>query len=152
MKKFLKSLIIVLVLTTSAIAGSDGENELSKKKAGQINGKYSDFDWTPVRYLNKGFDRKVLAGFFRNSSVGLVTPLRDGMNLVAKEYVASQSSEDPGVLVLSQFAGAAEEMDGAVLVNPYNTNEISKAIKELKYNPKTKLIDELKKIFNEKNI
>ena len=115
--------------------------QVLEKKAGQINGKYSDFDWTPVRYLNKGFDRKVLAGFFRNSSVGLVTPLRDGMNLVAKEYVASQSSEDPGVLVLSQFAGAAEEMDGAVLVNPYNTNEISKAIKDSIEMPKIEKMD-----------
>jgi len=89
-------------------------------KAGRINGTYADFDWTPIRYLNKGFSRKILAGFYRRSQVGLVTPLRDGMNLVAKEYVAAQSAADPGVLILSRFAGAAEEMDGALLVNPYN--------------------------------
>ena len=97
-------------------------------KAGRINGTYADFDWTPIRYLNKGFSRKILAGFFRRSQVGLVTPLRDGMNLVAKEYVAAQSAADPGVLVLSRFAGAAEEMDGALLVNPYNLAGMAEAM------------------------
>ncbi len=88
--------------------------------AGHINGRFAEFDWVPIRYLNKSYRRDVLAGFFRIAKVGLVTPLRDGMNLVAKEYVASQNPEDPGVLVLSQFAGAAAEMDGAVIVNPFD--------------------------------
>ena len=99
-------------------------------KAGRINGTYADFDWTPIRYLNKGFSRKILAGFYRRSQVGLVTPLRDGMNLVAKEYVAAQSAADPGVLVLSRFAGAAEEMDGALLVNPYNLAGMAEAMNQ----------------------
>jgi len=97
-------------------------------EAGHINGTYADFDWTPIRYLNKGFSRKILAGFYRRSQVGLVTPLRDGMNLVAKEFVAAQSAADPGVLVLSRFAGAAEEMDGALLVNPYNLAGMAEAM------------------------
>lgn len=99
-----------------------------ESEAGRINGQYADFDWTPIRYLNKGFSRKILAGFYRLSHVGLVTPLRDGMNLVAKEYVAAQSEADPGVLILSRFAGAAEELDGALLVNPYDWEDMAQAL------------------------
>jgi trehalose 6-phosphate synthase len=95
---------------------------------GHINGSFADFDWTPVRYLNRGFKRQKLLGFLRLSQVGLVTPLRDGMNLVAKEYVAAQSPEDPGVLVLSRFAGAAQELSGALLVNPYDIEGVSDAL------------------------
>ncbi len=95
---------------------------------GHINGSFADFDWSPVRYLNRGFKRQKLLGFLRLSQVGLVTPLRDGMNLVAKEYVAAQSPEDPGVLVLSRFAGAAQELSGALLVNPYDIEGVSDAL------------------------
>ncbi|MGE0666481.1 MAG: alpha,alpha-trehalose-phosphate synthase (UDP-forming) [Sphingomonadales bacterium] len=96
--------------------------------AGRINGQFSEFDWTPVRYLNKALSRDVLAGFFRVSRVGLITPLRDGMNLVAKEYVAAQDPEDPGVLVLSRFAGAARELTEALHVNPYDTDQMAAAL------------------------
>lgn len=99
-----------------------------ESEAGHINGVYADFDWTPVRYLNKGFSRKILAGFFRRSQVGLVTPLRDGMNLVAKEYVAAQSFADPGVLILSRFAGAAAELNAALIVNPYDVESMAQAL------------------------
>ncbi|WP_235830208.1 alpha,alpha-trehalose-phosphate synthase (UDP-forming) [Algihabitans albus] len=95
---------------------------------GHLNGAFAEFDWTPVRYLNKGFSRRMLAGFYRTARVGLVTPLRDGMNLVAKEYVASQDPEDPGVLVLSRFAGAARELDGALIVNPYDLEATAEAM------------------------
>ena len=77
-------------------------------------------DWVPIRYVNRGYPRRSLGGLFRAAHVGLVTPLKDGMNLVAKEFAAAQSEEDPGVLVLSRFAGAARELDGAVIVNPYD--------------------------------
>jgi trehalose 6-phosphate synthase len=93
--------------------------------SGHVNGTYADYDWVPIRYLNKGFTRRTLAGFFQLARVGLVTPLRDGMNLVAKEFVAAQSPRDPGVLVLSRFAGAAEELDGALIVNPYDTEGLA---------------------------
>jgi trehalose 6-phosphate synthase len=96
--------------------------------AGHVNGTYAEYDWTPIRYLSKGYKRKTLAGFYRISRVGLVTPLRDGMNLVAKEYVAAQSPEDPGVLVLSRFAGAAQELSGALIVNPYDTEGVADAL------------------------
>ena len=96
--------------------------------SGHINGRFSEFDWTPLRYLNRGFTRRTLAGFYRLARIGLVTPLRDGMNLVAKEYVAAQSDEDPGVLVLSRFAGAADELDGALIVNPYDIEAVAEAM------------------------
>ena len=95
---------------------------------GEINGRHADVDWVPIRYLNKGFAQSTLAGFYRLARVGLVTPLHDGMNLVAKEYVAAQNPEDPGVLILSQFAGAAKELDSALLVNPYDINSIASNI------------------------
>jgi trehalose 6-phosphate synthase len=96
--------------------------------AGRINGEHAEFDWAPLRYLTRASSRNTLAGFHRLARVGLVTPLRDGMNLVAKEYVAAQRPEDPGALVLSRFAGAAQEMDGAILVNPYDPDEIAEAL------------------------
>ncbi len=96
--------------------------------SGRINGEYADVDWVPVRYVNQGYPRDQLAGIYRAAKIGLVTPLRDGMNLVAKEYVAAQDPEDPGVLVLSRFAGAAEQMGDALLVNPYSAEEVSDAL------------------------
>jgi trehalose 6-phosphate synthase len=96
--------------------------------AGRINGRFGEFDWVPLRYINRGFTRRTLAGFFRLSRVGLVTPLRDGMNLVAKEYVAAQPHDDPGVLVLSRFAGAADELEGATIVNPYDLEAVAEAM------------------------
>lgn len=97
---------------------------------GEINGRHGEPAWTPIRYVNRSFGRGVLAGMYRMARIGLVTPLRDGMNLVAKEYVSAQAAEDPGVLVLSQFAGAAERLDGALLVNPHEPDAMAAAIRE----------------------
>ena len=97
-------------------------------KAGHINGRFAEFDWVPIRYLNKSFSRRSLLGFYRISRIGLVTPLRDGMNLVAKEYVAAQDPEDPGVLVLSRFAGAAAELSAALIVNPYDIESVAESL------------------------
>jgi trehalose 6-phosphate synthase len=94
----------------------------------EINGRHGEVDWTPIRYLNKGFSQLTLAGFYRTAHVGLVTPLHDGMNLVAKEYVAAQNPLDPGVLVLSSFAGAAKELDAALLVNPHDIDAVAQQI------------------------
>jgi trehalose 6-phosphate synthase len=96
--------------------------------AGHINGRFADIDWMPLNYINKSYSRERLALFYRACGVGLVTPLRDGMNLVAKEYVASQNPADPGVLVLSRFAGAARELTDALIVNPYDINSVADAI------------------------
>jgi trehalose 6-phosphate synthase len=103
------------------------EREIAEQ-IGATNGKYADLDWTPIRYTNRTFGHPSLMGLYRMARVGLVTPLRDGMNLVAKEYVASQSADDPGVLILSRFAGAAYELDSALIVNPYDTEATAGAI------------------------
>lgn len=96
--------------------------------AGHINGTHAAPDWTPLRYVNRNFPHSTLTGFYRQAAIGLVTPLRDGMNLVAKEYVASQDPDNPGVLVLSMLAGAAAELDAALLVNPYDLDGVADAI------------------------
>ncbi len=102
--------------------------QLVDTAAGRINGTYGDASWSPVRYVNRAYSRTALAGLYRSSRVGIVTPLRDGMNLVAKEYVAAQDEENPGVLVLSRFAGAAAEFKSALLVNPYDPEAVASAI------------------------
>jgi len=97
-------------------------------ESGRINGKHAELDWTPIRYINKQYERRILMSLFRTAQIGYVTPLRDGMNLVAKEYVAAQDPENPGVLVLSRFAGAAHELDAALIVNPYDTRGMAEAL------------------------
>jgi trehalose 6-phosphate synthase len=99
-----------------------------EQDSGRINGRFASSDWVPIRYLNKGISRKPLMGFFRNANVGLVTPVRDGMNLVAKEYVVAQDPDDPGMLVLSSLAGAACELTDAVIVNPYDRDSVADGI------------------------
>ena len=96
--------------------------------SGNINGEFGDFDWTPVRYIHRSIERDILAALFRGSKAGLVTPLRDGMNLVAKEYIAAQDDDDPGVLILSRFAGAAEDLEEALIVNPYDMDDVATAM------------------------
>jgi trehalose 6-phosphate synthase len=108
--------------------------------SGRINGEFADVDWVPIRYVNQGHPRDELAGFYRACPIALITPLRDGMNLVAKEYVAAQDPEDPGVLILSRFAGAALQLKDALLVNPYSKEEISDAIHRALQMPKEERI------------
>jgi trehalose 6-phosphate synthase len=96
--------------------------------AGHINGSYGEAAWTPIRYVNRAYSRSVLAGLYRSARAALVTPLRDGMNLVAKEYIAAQDPDDPGVLILSRFAGAAAECGAAMLVNPYDPETVAISI------------------------
>ncbi len=96
--------------------------------AGRVNGDHGDLDWIPLRYLARAYDRDQLAGLFRIARAGLVTPLRDGMNLVAKEFVMAQNPMDPGVLILSEFAGAAEQLHDALIVNPFDTRRVAEAL------------------------
>ena len=98
------------------------------RTVGDVNGRYSEADWTPIRYITRAVRRSTLAGFYRVSRLGIVTPLRDGMNLVAKEFVAAQNPSDPGVLVLSCFAGAAEQLTDALIVNPYDPEAVAAAM------------------------
>ena len=97
-------------------------------RIGRINGRFGEPDHLPLRYINRRFRQETLFGFYRASRVAMVTPLRDGMNLVAKEFVASQDPEDPGVLVLSRFAGAARELAAALIVNPFDVDQIADAL------------------------
>lgn len=124
--------VLLLQVTPISRDGVDAYQDIRGRLeglAGRINGEFADMDWQPIRYLNRTYRRDQLAGIYRAARVGLVTPLRDGMNLVAKEYVAAQNPDDPGVLVLSRFAGAAEQMGEALLVNPFSREELSDAIK-----------------------
>ena len=99
-----------------------------ERVSGHINGRFAEVDWVPLRYLNRAVDRRALMAILRLARIGLVTPVRDGMNLVAKEFVAAQDPTDPGVLVLSTMAGAAEELKDAVLVNPHDVDDVAEGI------------------------
>lgn len=117
--------------------------------AGRINGTYGDVSWTPVRYTNRAYSRTVLAGLYRSARVGLVTPLRDGMNLVSKEYVAAQDPDDPGVLILSRFAGSVAEFgSAALLINPYDPETVGAAIARAFVMPRDERISRHKKLLD----
>jgi trehalose 6-phosphate synthase len=112
----------------SVVAYADIRHEL-ETLSGTINGKLGELDWVPIQYIHRSTPRRMLVDVFRQSRIGFVTPLQDGMNLVAKEYVAAQDPDDPGVLILSRFAGAAEQMKQALIVNPYDVEEMADTIK-----------------------
>ncbi len=127
----LKRQVLLLQVAVPSRGNIKAYRELKAELAslvGEVNGRHGEVDWMPIRYLNKGFSQLTLAGFYRVASVGLVTPLHDGMNLVAKEYVAAQNPFDPGVLVLSSFAGAAKELDAALQVNPHDIDGMARRI------------------------
>jgi len=115
--------------------------------SGRINGAYATADWVPIRYVNRSYRRDELAGMYRAAAVGLVTPLRDGMNLVAKEFVAAQAPDDPGVLILSQFAGAAEQLPDALIVNPFSREDMSDAIQRALTMPKEERIRRWERLY-----
>lgn len=104
------------------------QQKIVESLVGHVNGKFAEHDWVPIRYLYRSYPQDRLSVFYRESDVGLITPLRDGMNLVAKEFLAAQDPDDPGVLVLSRFTGAAEELTEAVLVNPYVIENVAAGI------------------------
>jgi trehalose 6-phosphate synthase len=123
----------VTMLQVAAVSRKDVETYRAlrtalDREAGSLNADLGEPDWTPVRLISQASSRNVVAGYMRLARVGLVTPLRDGMNLVAKEYVAAQNPSDPGVLILSRFAGAARQLDAALLVNPHDADAMADAI------------------------
>ena len=123
--------VSLLQIATPSRGGIEAYGQLQSDVArlvSDVNGRHGEVDWTPIRYLNKGYGQAVLAGLYRTAQVGVVTPLHDGMNLVAKEYIAAQNPSDPGVLVLSKFAGAANELDAALLVNPHDIDGMARTI------------------------
>ncbi len=124
------SYIQIAPKTRAGVRAYDDIRHTLEQASGEINGEFADIDWIPIRYLNRAFDRPTLMEFYHQAKVGLVTPIRDGMNLVAKEFVASQDPEDPGVLVLSRMAGAAHELTDAILVNPYDIDGVADSIQK----------------------
>jgi len=131
MRPQLTRAVSLLQIATPSRASIEAYGKLQGEVArlvSEVNGRHGEVDWTPIRYLNKGFSQAVLAGLYRTAQVGVVTPLHDGMNLVAKEYVAAQNPADPGVLVLSKFAGAANELDAALLVNPHDIEGMARTM------------------------
>ena len=102
--------------------------EAVDREGGAINSEWSEPDWTPLRIVARAGARSTMAGYMREARVGLVTPVRDGMNLVAKEYIAAQDPQDPGVLVLSRFAGASRQLGAALIVNPHDPDELADAL------------------------
>lgn len=114
--------------TRESVAAYRDIREETEHLAGRINGQFATVNWTPIRFIHRPIPRPVLAGLYRQARIGLVTPLADGMNLVAKEYVAAQDVADPGVLILSRFAGAAETMDEALIINPHDPAELADAM------------------------
>jgi alpha,alpha-trehalose-phosphate synthase [UDP-forming]/trehalose-phosphatase len=121
------SLVQISVPSRGDVPEYARQREHVERIVGRTNGELGDADWVPIRYLYRSFGRRQLAQLYRSAAIGYVTPLRDGMNLVAKEYVAAQDPADPGVLVLSRFAGAAAELaDGAVLTNPWSADVLAR--------------------------
>ena len=124
------SLLQIAPPTRTGVRTYDRIREHLEQATGYINGRFADIDWIPIRYLNRLYERPILMSLYRLANVGLVTPIRDGMNLVAKEYVATQDPTDPGILVLSTLAGAARELAAAVLVNPYDQDGVADGIRK----------------------
>jgi trehalose 6-phosphate synthase len=125
--------VFLLQIATPSRDEVDAYQELRARLetvSGRINGAHATVEWVPIRYVNRAYRRDELAGLYRAAQVGLVTPLRDGMNLVAKEYVAAQDPDDPGVLVLSEFAGAAAQLEAALIVNPMSREDVAEAIRK----------------------
>ena len=114
--------------TREEVAAYRDIREETEHLAGRINGQFATVNWTPIRFIHRPIPRNELAGLYRQAHIGLVTPLADGMNLVAKEYVAAQNPDDPGVLILSRFAGAAERMEEALIINPHDPGELAEAM------------------------
>jgi trehalose 6-phosphate synthase/phosphatase len=136
-------LVMVVVPSRAGVTHYARTKKQIDEAVGKINGKYAALTWTPVLYQFRSLDFPALAALYSLCDVALVTPLRDGMNLIAKEYVASKSSGS-GVLILSEKAGAAEELGEAILINPFYADEISRAIGEALDMPEDEQLKRLK--------
>ena len=128
--KWLRRATMLQIAATSRkdVASYRQLRETLDREAGKLNADLAEADWQPLRFVSRAVDRALVAGYLRHARVGLVTPLRDGMNLVAKEFVAAQKPDDPGVLVLSRFAGAAQQLDGALTINPHDAHAMADAL------------------------
>jgi len=153
---FNKRVVLVQILTPSRSRTKE-YNELEKEidfLTGKINGEYQKLFWVPIRCLDRFVPKERLLGYYKAADVALVTPLIDGMNLVAKEFIASKKDNN-AVLILSDFAGAAKELKGAIRVNPFDENSMVEAIKKaltMKPETKRKKFKLMKKQLQEKDI
>jgi trehalose 6-phosphate synthase len=120
------SLVQISVPSRADVPEYAEQRQLVETIVGRINGEYGEAAWVPIRYLYRSYNHAQLAELYRAAAVGYVTPLRDGMNLVAKEFVAAQEPGEPGVLLLSKFAGAAAELKEAVLTNPWHVDGMAR--------------------------
>lgn len=129
-KRFIERIKFLQITPKSRSSVIDYQNIQQKvaEQTGKINGKFSTINWSPIGYINKNLQQSTLSLLYRQARVALVTPMRDGMNLVAKEYIASQDPDNPGVLILSKFAGAAEQLHNAIIINPYDPQETVDAL------------------------
>jgi trehalose 6-phosphate synthase len=122
------TLVQVSVPSRTDVSEYQEQRRRIEAAVGRINGEFGEADWTPIRYVYRSYRRRELIRLYRAADVCVVTPLRDGMNLVAKEFVAAQQPDQPGVLVLSLFAGAARELTDAVLTNPLHEEGMARDI------------------------
>ncbi|TGE07926.1 bifunctional alpha,alpha-trehalose-phosphate synthase (UDP-forming)/trehalose-phosphatase [Hymenobacter fodinae] len=123
------SLLMVVVPSRDQVAQYQHLKEEIDELVGRLNAQYSTITWTPIHYFYRSFPFEELVALYRLADIALVTPVRDGMNLVAKEYVACRTDER-GVLILSERAGAAQELSDALLINPTDTNHVAEALNE----------------------
>ena len=122
------TMLQIAAMSRTEVASYRTLRERMDRAAGSLNADLAEPDWQPLRFVSRAVDRALVAGYLRSARVGLVTPLRDGMNLVAKEFVAAQDPDDPGVLVLSRFAGAAQQLEAALLINPHDPDAMADAL------------------------
>lgn len=121
------SLFMIIVPSRDSVESYSGLKTKIDETIGSINGIYSNMNWTPVHYFYHGFSFEELCAMYHVADIALVTPLRDGMNLVAKEYIAAKRDTN-GVLILSEMAGASIELIDALIINPNDTTQIEEAI------------------------
>ena len=124
------TLFLIVVPSRSNVDQYQELKEEIERIVGRINGAYGNFDWFPIRYYFRSLTFPEISSLYRESHIALITPLRDGMNLVAKEFVASKDRSRTGVLILSEMTGASSEMFDALLVNPQDTAQIVRTLKQ----------------------
>jgi len=123
-------LFLIVIPSRSNVDQYQDLKEEVERLVGRINGAYGTFEWFPIRYHHRSLTFPELSALYRESHIGLITPLRDGMNLIAKEFVASKEKSRKGVLILSEMTGASNEMTDALIINPQDSNAIVRALKQ----------------------